>query len=77
MKATGNKSGKGEGRDIQISMAIEAKVTGAMLVHKSLYLRSPDCYERKDGWEETVLEPSRGPLTHLNRIEGRVMVSCS
>lgn len=52
VKATGNKSGKGEERGIQISMAIEAKVTGAMSIHKSLYLRSPDCYKRKDGWEE-------------------------
>lgn len=52
MRATGNKFGEGEGRGIQISMATEAKVTGAMLVHKSLSLRSADCYGRKNGWEE-------------------------
>lgn len=52
MKATGDESREGEGRGIQISMTIEVQVTAAMLVHKSLYLRSPDGYERTDGWEE-------------------------
>lgn len=56
----------------------EAKVPGTAFLYSSLYLRSPDCCWRRNGWEgKQSWTTAQWPRTHLNRIEGRVMVSCS
>ena len=56
----------------------EPEVTRAILVYKSLYLRSPDRYSRRKRWKKKQSwTTAERPHTDLNRIEGRVMVSCS